>query len=571
MNSLSTTHSVSNATRFKHLSMALSTFYLLYNLTTLYSASLYKLYPAQIHNLVTPFDDVMPFIPVMIIPYSWSLILFVASFFLVRTAAQLSILTRRLILATVFACFIFYCYPARFSFYRLIPDDWTQFGYQFLQLVDKPFNQLPSLHVSYAILLGVSLWDIVESKKIGVLSTYRLLLISICTLIIVSTVLTYQHHLLDVLGGVVLASVVLMLSNLIRNALVTKYLTLGIIGFLLIAIAGFYVANISTIKIAKLDAIENIAIAIALYWLASFMMLAWAYQQPKYARVKHWFQKNSSGKLTLSTWIKFAPIIVIYNVMSLAGQWYYQLFQKEYRAAIKPDAIDDNVFVVATPRLIKANLESYLTWLFNVSSLGLLKQPTQLPPVAQYQIIVVDLAAEISSHRYKLEVASQSIINTHLNTLPINALLISNPPSFHIDYLYLPLLDLQPLNEIAVKDYIDLFKQIGALANATETQRIVANGEGEVENHSNKITLINFHCVMGLSRSIGVQVLYLVYCGKLTAHSYRFWIEQNYPHAQLAEAYLPPSFVEAITNYKDNSINNHISSSKNGVIDIEKE
>lgn len=564
MNSLSTTHSVSNATRFKHLGMALSIFYLLYNLTTLYSVSLYKLYPAQIHNLATPFDDVIPFIAAMIVPYSWSLILFVASFFLVRTAAQLLILTRRLLLATTFACFIFYCYPARFSFHRLIPGDWTQFGYQFLQLVDKPFNQLPSLHVSYAILLGVSLWDFIESKKIWVLNTYRLLLISICTLITISTVLTYQHHLLDVLGGIVLASVVLILSNLIRNALVTKYLTLGIIGFLLIAIAGFYVANISTIKIAKLDAIENIAIASALYWLASFMMLAWAYQQPKYARVKHWFQKNGSGKLTLSTWIKFAPIIIIYNVMSLAGQWYYQLFQKEYRAAIKPYAINDTVFVVATPRLIKANLESYLTyWLFNVSSLGVLIQPTQLLPVTQYQIIVVDLAAEIPSHRYKLEVASQNIINTHLNTLPINALLISNPPSFHFDYLYLPLLDLQPLSEIAVKDYIDLFKRIDALANATETQCIVANGKREVGNHPNKITLINFHCVMGLSRSIGVQVLYLVYCGKLTAHSYRFWIEQNYPHAQLAEAYLPQSLIEAITNY--------ISRFENGVIDIEKE
>ena len=572
MNSLSTTHPVSNATRFKHLGIALSIFYLLYNLTTLYSVSLYKLYPAQIHNLATLFDDVIPFIPVMIIPYSWSLILFVASFFLVRTAAQLSILTRRLILATVFACFIFYCYPARFSFHRLIPDDWTQFGYQFLQLVDKPFNQLPSLHVSYAILLGVSLWDIIESKKIGVLSTYRLLLISICTLIIFSTLLTYQHHLLDILGGIVLAGAVLILSNLIRNTLVTKYLVVGVIGFLLIAIAGFHLANSSGIT---LSIIEDLAIASALYWLVSFMMLAWAYQQPKYARVKHWFQKNSSGKLNLSTWIKFAPIIIIYNVMSLAGQWYYQLLlraHESHRAAIKPYAINDTVFVVATPRLIQANLESYLNYLlFNASSLGLLKQPTQLPPVARYQIIVVDLAAEISSHRYKLEVASQNIINTHLNTLPINALLISNPPSFHFDYLYLPLLDLQPLSEIAVKDYIDLFERINALANATETQRIIANGKGEVENHSNKITLINFHCVMGLSRSIGVQVLYLVYCGKLTAHSYWFWIEQNYPHAQLAEAYLPPSFVEAITNYKDNSINNHISSSEDGFIDIEKE
>lgn len=576
LNSLSTTHSLSNSARFKHLGIALSIFYLLYNLTAVYSVSLYQVFPAQIHNLAIPFDDVIPFIPVMIVPYSWSLILFVASFFLVRTAAQLSLLTRRLVLATVFACLIFYCYPARFSFHRLVPDDWTQFGYQFLQLVDKPFNQLPSLHVSYAILLGVSLWDVIASKKIWVLSSYRLLLISICTLIIVSTVLTYQHHLLDILGGVVLAGVVLILSNIIRNALVTKYLALGIIGFLLIAIAGFYLANISTIPLAKIDSIENIAIAIALYWLVSFMVLAWAYQQPKYARGKHWFQKNSSGKLTFSTWIKFAPIIIIYNVMSLAGQWYYQLFQKEYRAAIKPYAINDTVFVVATPKLIKTNLESYLTyWLFHTTSLELSKQPAPLLPVARYQIIVVDLAAEISSHSSKLEIASESIVNTHLNAIstsvsPISASPVSTVPGFHFHYLYLPLLDLQPLSEIAFKDYIDLFEQIDALAKSTATQYIMSNWKRELRNNPNEITLINFHCVMGLSRSIGVQVLYLLYCGKLTVYSYLCWIEQHYPHAQLAEAYLPKSLVEAVASYRDNHINHRISSSENEAVNIEK-
>ncbi|WP_114701948.1 phosphatase PAP2 family protein [Psychrobacter proteolyticus] len=149
----------------------------------------------------------------MIVPYSWSLVLFVVSFFLVRTSTQLSLLTYRLILATVFACLIFYFYPARFSFHRLITDDWTQFGYQFLQLVDKPFNQLPSLHVSYAILLGVSLWDVAESKKRWGSMLYRLLLLGICSSIALSTVLTYQHHLLDMFGGIVLAVSVLILSN----------------------------------------------------------------------------------------------------------------------------------------------------------------------------------------------------------------------------------------------------------------------------------------------------------------------------------------------------------------------
>jgi len=528
----------SNLNRFKHLGLALAIFYLLYNLTTVYSVSLYTRYPPQIYNLATPFDKFVPFIPAMIIPYSWSLVLFVVSFFLVRTSTQLSLLTYRLILTTIVACLVFYFYPARFSFSRPIPDDWTQFGYQFLQLVDKPFNQLPSLHVSYAMLLGVSLWDGVASKKRWILAAYRLLLTGICTLIALSTVLTYQHHLLDMFGGVVLAVTVFIISNRIRNTLVIKHLTLGVIGFLLIAIAGFYFANMSMIAF---ESIETLALIIASYWLISFTMLALAYQRDKPIRDIRWFQKSSSGRLTLHTWIKFAPIIIIYNGMSLFGQWYFKVFSKSQKYPLTPYAINNKVKVVASPRLMHTDLSSHLTyWLFGCSSLEWSSPLESNRPAVRYQIIVVDLAAEISSHAHNLEIAANGSMST-----PVH-------------YLYLPLLDLQPLNDVLLEDYIDLFKQIDALIQSAETQAITAHNESwvegnQVENSQVKdsfITLINFHCIMGLSRSIGVQVLYLLYCGTLTTHDYQSWLEQHYPHAHLKGAYLPNSLVEAMANYK---------------------
>lgn len=507
------------STRFRHLGLALAIFYLLYNLTTFYGVSLYELYPSKVHNLATPFDSVIPFIPAMIVPYSWSLILFVVSFFLVRTSIQLSLLTYRLILATVFACFIFYLYPARFSFNRSIPDDWTQFGYQFLQLVDKPFNQLPSLHVSYAMLLGVSLWDVAEYKKRWILMLYRLLLVGICTSIALSTVLTYQHHLLDMFGGIVFAVLVLMLSNRIRNALVIKHLTIGGIGFLLIAIAGFYLANMSMITN---EMIETFAIIIALYWLISFAMLACAYQQARTMRDTRWFQKSSSGRLSVCTWMKFAPIIIIYNAMSLLGQWYFNVFSKGKKYPLTSYAISDSVSVVASPRLTQIGINTHLTnWV---------RSPENNKPVVRYQIIVVDLAAEISSHVDKLEMTTK------------------DTASAPVHYLYLPLLDLQPLNDVLLKDYIDLFERIDALIRLAETRTFVTNNKDKVEG--SLITLINFHCVMGLSRSIGVQVLYLLYCGTLTVYNYQSWLEQHYPHAHLKGAYLPQSLVEAMANYK---------------------
>ena len=86
------------------------------------------------------------------------------------------------------------------------------------------------------------------------------------------------------------------------------------------------------------------------------------------------------------------------------------------------------------------------------------------------------------------------------------------------------------------------------MIRSAETEAFVISNKDKVEG--SLIALINFHCVMGLSRSIGVQVLYLLYCGTLTVSNYQSWLEQHYPHAHLKVDYLPQSLVEAMANYK---------------------
>ncbi|ALF60204.1 hypothetical protein AOC03_09280 [Psychrobacter urativorans] len=552
-------HAVSNSVRVRYLALTLAIFYLLYTLTNSYSATLYEIAPSRVHNLAITFDNAIPFIPVMIVPYSWSLLLFVASFFMVRTMLQLVLLTRRLIVATIMACLIFYCYPARFSLHRPMPDDWTQIGYQFLMVTDKPFNQLPSLHVSYALLIGLSLWNVIDANKIWLLSSYRLLLVSVCGFIIASTVLTYQHHLLDVVGGIILAGIVFQLSHLIRNTQVSQYLVLGMMGFLLIAIAGFYISTmIIMTTLAERSVIENLSIVIALYWLVSFMTLAWAHQQPNAALDNNGFQKNSRGELALSTWIKFAPMLLIYNGISLIGQRYFKARLKtKLKTKLKKNnaqvtapilyPINHSLFIVASPRLAQANVEGYLThWL---SSSGLLASAI---PIVPYQIIVVDFAVEVSSHINKLKVASQCCSNN------ISKASSKARAKFkfngHCHYFYFPLLDLRSLSDVSPKDYIHLFQQLDALTLSNDIQPTAVTDKNNIAGNPTDITLINFHCVMGLSRSVGVQVLYLVYCGTLTTDSYRAWIAHYYPHARLAEGYLPASLVLAIANDKRNPI-----------------
>jgi len=535
---------ITKGARLQQLALSLLVFYLLYTLTNLYGAALYQLNPSHIHNLALPLDQRFEFIPAMIVPYSWSLLLFCASFFMVRTPQQLSLLTRRLILATLFATLIFYLYPAHFSFIRPITSDWTQIGYQFLAVTDKPFNQFPSLHVSYAFLLGVSLWRVMPASKAALQSLYRATLVSVCALIILSTVFTYQHHVLDIVGGVGLAGVVLWVANRLRNNLVLKYLTVAIAGFIMLAIAGFFLAVNTGIA-----ALQYIAIAFALYWLISFLTVAWGYQNPNLARNQRWFSKDSLGQLTLATWLKFALLLAIYKIMSALGQWHTQ---RNKNAAAVPIPIpiltakqpsNNTVVTIASARLATATLFEQLNDWQSLPDSGAL--PEIVSPSCQ--IIVIDLAAELTSHYAALPAALPiNPIESKRSKLPqYLGQQFSCLRPFQSHYLYFPLLDLMPLSDIAVSDYLALFRQIDKLAEINKVPQDKLWQDGEA---TEALIIINFQCVMGFSRSVGITVLYLVYYGKLTVGSYRAWLAQHYPRARLPEHYLPAALIVAIAS-----------------------
>lgn len=486
------------ATRISHLAAALVLFSVFYSLTNHYSAAVFADYPQRIHILATALDSNIAFIPAMIVPYSWSLILFIASFFMVRSSAQLFQLTTRLIIATLLACLIFYLYPARFSYLRPLTTDWTAFGYQFLQMTDKPFNQFPSLHVSYALLLNYSLWNVWHSKANpqALILFYRATLTLICTLITVSTVFTYQHHLLDILGGLLLALIVLAISVKIKNVLVLKYLSLSLAGFLLIAIGAFFLS-----EYLDIHGLYYFAIAFAVYWLASFMLLAGLYQLDNIAANRYWLQKNSLGQLTFRTWLSFAPLLLAYKAMSKMGQIYTNRHSKTATTTVQWLAIEEGLLTAATPRLSLPSASD-----FNGTD-------------SFSQLIVIDVAAEIDSH---LQAAR------------------FNTPEQKIDYLYLPLLDLQAFKLTDITILIELFKQVDKL--------VAEHNSEHYSEQNNKLTLLNFHCVMGFSRSIAVQVLYLLYCDKLTLDEYRAWITEHYPRAHLSDHYLPDKVAEAMSS-----------------------
>ena len=503
--------------RIIFLIVALGLFSVLYSLTNVYAQVLFNsLQPIQfdaanaiisrnIYTLALPIDDSVPFIAAMIVPYSWSMLLFCASFFLVKSTPQLSLLTSRIILATLLAAVIFYSFPATFTFDRPAVTDWTRFGYHFLSVADKPFNQFPSLHVTYALLIGITVWN--ASKR----WIYRLVLTSICTLIIVSTVFTYQHHLLDVLGGFLLSILVLIIANKLRSSLVLKYIAVAISGFLMVSIVGYLMA-----QYYKTYSLEWIATLIAIYWLGSFMTLAWAYQYPTLAHRRSRFQKDTNGRLQLSSWVAFAPLLLSYRLMWSLKQKLDKTSHTRGEIArpislISVDSAGDyhSITAIATSKLIIAKSLDALNDLAKDSS-----QSTVYD-----KIIVIDLAAEIDSH-----FACLQAVLTHQTD---------------VDYVYFPLLDLQSFLELDISDVIVLFKDIDHLIKIKSTAKIGLSTS----------TLINFHCVMGLSRSVALHALYLVYKGMLEPHSYSAWIKKCYPNAHVSATYLPISVVHEVFQY----------------------
>jgi len=150
-------------------------------------------------SVAMAWERALPFVPWMVLPYMTSGLLFALSFLLVRGRGELSALSRRVGFATIVACLIFAAFPLRFELTRPAVDAalpaWL---FAQLSLVDRPYNQLPSLHVAYCVVFWPALRTVARA------AWQRAALAGWLLLVAVSTVFSYQHHVLDVLGGALL-------------------------------------------------------------------------------------------------------------------------------------------------------------------------------------------------------------------------------------------------------------------------------------------------------------------------------------------------------------------------------
>ncbi len=178
----------------------------------------------------------IPFVPTMILPYMSIDLFFVAAPFLCSNRRELTILARRIVLAIVIAGICFLLLPLRFAFDRPHAVGWLGAIFDWFRTMDHPHNLFPSLHIALQLILV----DLYARHTRGLL---RAVVVVWFGLIGISTVLTYQHHVVDVLGGVVLATFCFYLVRatalrlpVVRNFRIATYYVVGTLTCLAAAI-----------------------------------------------------------------------------------------------------------------------------------------------------------------------------------------------------------------------------------------------------------------------------------------------------------------------------------------------
>ncbi|HUY87286.1 MAG TPA: dual specificity protein phosphatase family protein [Pirellulales bacterium] len=239
----------------------------------------------------------IPFLPWMVLPYMSIDLFFVAAPFLMRERRELVVFAQRVALAILVASAFFLAMPLKLAVERPKLEGWIGLAFGWFFAMDQPYNLFPSLHIALRTLLS----DSYARHTRGLVHVSAQLWFS---LIGFSTLLTYQHHVVDVLGGFVLAIGCFYLVPLLRHREpVTPNPRVGV----------YYFAPAATA--AGLAAFGSAAWTLLLWPAASCALVAMAY-----FGVGPGIYRKSGGRLLWSTRLVLAPV--------LAGQrlslWHYR-------------------------------------------------------------------------------------------------------------------------------------------------------------------------------------------------------------------------------------------------------
>ncbi len=163
-------------------------FFLLYG-----SANQYAGLTGPHPSLFMAWEREIPFVEAFIVPYMSSDLLFCIAFLLPYTRFELRVLAARVLFIIAFSVGCFVLFPLQVGFEK--PEIGT-FHMLFGMLeADLPYNQAPSLHIGFAVVLWASMRSHLRHPLLkGALALWF-------WLIALSTLLVYQHHFIDLPTG----------------------------------------------------------------------------------------------------------------------------------------------------------------------------------------------------------------------------------------------------------------------------------------------------------------------------------------------------------------------------------
>lgn len=148
---------------------------------------------------VFDWEHAIPFVEWTVVPYLSIFLLLPLSFFVCRDVQELQRHTHRLLLALALAAACYAAFPLGFHFTRPEPQGPLAPLFGVLWSVDLPFNRAPSLHIVVLKLMWPRLTAWVAAGWLRVAMHAWLAAIG------VSVLTTYQHHVIDIVGGVAVA------------------------------------------------------------------------------------------------------------------------------------------------------------------------------------------------------------------------------------------------------------------------------------------------------------------------------------------------------------------------------
>jgi len=283
-------------------------FFLLYGVANEYASQ-----TAPHPTLNMDWESQIPFIPAFIVPYMSSDLMFIIVFFLPYTRLELRVLAARVLFIIIVAVTLFVLFPLQFALEKPATESYA-FLFGVLE-ADLPYNQAPSLHISFAIVLWVSMRKYLTSLWIKIPVAIWV------WLIVLSTLFVYQHHFIDIPTGAALGLFALYLIRADKPTFLTtsfttpRSLKMGL--YYLIASAVFLITSVN---------VETFV------WLFLWLFATLFSVSVIYAFGLNTLLAGKEGKAKLWQWLLFAPYFVG-NYLS----WHYYKLRLPLVASLMPN------------------------------------------------------------------------------------------------------------------------------------------------------------------------------------------------------------------------------------------